>query len=131
MSSMAIGPARSRTAPRTAPQSGPRSGPRGHTGTGPLRLTRRGRLVVFLAGLAGVLAVLFVVLSDAATGTAERGEPVPVRMVQVESGDTLWTIASRAAPGQDPRDLIAEIEELNSLHGSLQVGSRIAVPLDR
>jgi Tfp pilus assembly protein FimV len=143
MSSMAIAPARSRTAtrtdprtvsraqPRTEPRPEPRPEPRTRTRAGTLRLTRRGRLVVFLAGLVAVLAVLFVVLSDAATGTAERGEPVPVRMVEVESGDTLWTIASRAAPGQDPRDLIDEIEELNSLHGSLQVGSRIAVPLDR
>ena len=121
MSSMAIAPARSRTEPWV--------GPRTDTGAGPLRLTRRGRLVVFLASLAAVLSVLFVVLYDAATGTAERGQPVPVTMVQVESGDTLWTIASRAAPGQDPRDLIDRIEELNSLHGSLRVGSEIAVPV--
>ncbi len=119
MSSMAIAPARSRVEPRTT-----------HVGAGPLRLTRRGRLVVFLTGLVAVLAVLFVVLSDTATGTAERGQPVPVRMVQVESGDTLWTIASRAAPGQDPRDLIDQIQELNSMDGSLQVGTKIAVPLD-
>ena len=118
MSTMAITPARSRIESRA------------QTCSGPLRLTRRGRLVVFLAALVAVLAVLFVALSDAATGTAERGEPVPVRMVQVESGDTLWTIASRAAPGEDPRDLIDEIEELNSLHGTLQVGSEIAVPLE-
>jgi Tfp pilus assembly protein FimV len=131
MSSMAIAPAQPPTAPRTAPRAEPRTDPRAQTRSGPLRLTRRGRLVVFLAGLVAVLAVLFVVLSDVATGTAERGEPVPVKMVQVESGDTLWTIASRAAPGQDPRDLIDEIEELNALHGSLQVGSKIAVPLDR
>jgi hypothetical protein len=115
MSSMAIAPATPHT----------------HTGAGPLRLTRRGRLVVFLASLAAVMLVLFVALSDPATGTAERGEPVPATMVKVESGDTLWTIASRAAPGEDPRDLIDQIEELNSLHGSLQVGSEVAVPLDR
>jgi Tfp pilus assembly protein FimV len=124
--SMAIAPAQPRTAPRTAPRTEPRT----PTGSGPLRLTRRGRLVVFLAGLAAVLSVLFVVLSDAATGTAERGQPVPVHMVEVESGDTLWTIASRVAPGEDPRDLIDRIEELNSLDGTLRVGSEIAVPLD-
>ena len=124
MSSMAIAPAQPRI-------ERPRTEPRTDTLAGPLRLTRRGRLVVFLASLVAVLSVLFVVLSEAATGTAERGQPVPVRMVQVESGDTLWTIASRAAPGQDPRDLIDRIQELNSLHGSLQVGSKIAVPLDR
>jgi hypothetical protein len=143
MSSMAVAPARPRLKPRTgarpepgtapgiAPEVAPGIGPRPQTGPGPLRLTRRGRLVVFLASLVAVLSVLFVVLSDAATGTAERGRPVPVRMVAVEPGDTLWTIATRAAPGEDPRDLVDRIEELNSLDGALQVGSRIAVPLDR
>jgi hypothetical protein len=98
---------------------------------GGLRLTRRGRLVVFLTFLTTALAVLFVVLSGAATGSSERGRPAPVRMVQVEAGDTLWSIATRAAPGEDPRDLIHEIEELNSLDGTLRVGSEIAVPVER
>ena len=94
-----------------------------------LRLTRRGRLVVLGAFVLAALAVLVFALSDAATGTAERGAPVPVRVVQVEAGDTLWDIASRAAPGEDPRDLIDEIEELNALDGSLRVGTEIAVPV--
>jgi LysM domain len=95
-----------------------------------LRLTRRGRLVVFLTFLLAACAVSVFMLSGAATGTAERGAPVPVRVVQVEPGDTLWSIATRAAPGEDPRDLIDEIEQLNSLDGSLRVGSSVAVPLD-
>ncbi|MGH3318108.1 MAG: LysM peptidoglycan-binding domain-containing protein [Nocardioidaceae bacterium] len=94
-----------------------------------LRLTRRGRLVVLVTFLAAVLAVGVFALSGAATGSGERGEPIPVTMVQVESGDTLWSIATRVAPGEDPRDLIDEIEELNSLNGSLPVGERIAVPV--
>lgn len=96
---------------------------------GGLRLTRRGRLVAFLAFLVAALALVMVTLSGSATGSAERGAPVPVRMVQVEAGDTLWSIATRAAPGEDPRDLIGEIEELNSLDGSLPVGAQIAVPV--
>jgi len=131
MSSMALAPARPRSVPEARPATPTAREPRAQAVPGPLRLTRRGRLVVFLAGLVTVLSMLFVVLSDAATGTAERGRPVPVRMVAVEPGDTLWTIATRAAPGEDPRDLVDRIEELNSLDGALQVGSRIAVPLDR
>lgn len=95
-----------------------------------LRLTRRGRVVVFLTFLLAASAVLVFMLSGAATGTAERGAPVPVKVVQVEPGDTLWSIASRAAPGEDPRDLIDAIEELNSLDGTLRVGTSVAVPLD-
>ncbi len=96
-----------------------------------LRLTRRGRGVVLAAFLVAALALVVFAFSDAATGSGERGAPVPVRIVQVEAGDTLWSIATRAAPGEDPRDLIDEIEELNGLDGSLRVGSEIAVPLDR
>ena len=122
MSSTTLAPATMRPPTRTArPADRP----------GYLRLTRRGRLVVFLTCLLAAVSVLFVLLSDAATGSAERGRPVPVRVVQIEPGDTLWSIATRAAPGEDPRDLIDQIEELNSLDGSLRVGSEIAVPLDR
>ena len=130
MSSLAVAPATrsTRTAvgrPDRAPERVARAG-RSRTG---LRMTRRGRLVVFLRFLAAVLALGVFALSGSATGSGERGEPVAVTMVQVESGDTLWSIATRAAPGEDPRDLIDEIEELNSLSGSLPVGDRIAVPL--
>ena len=96
-----------------------------------LRLTRRGRLVAFLVFLLAATAVLVFAVSGAATGSAERGEPVPVKVVQVEAGDTLWSIATRAAPGEDPRELIDEIQRLNALDGSLRVGSQIAVPLER
>lgn len=96
---------------------------------GGLRLTRRGRLVVFVTFLAVAVGIVMFSLSGAATGSGERGEPVPVRMVEVEHGDTLWSIATRSAPGEDPRDLIAQIEEINTLDGSLQVGRAIAVPV--
>jgi hypothetical protein len=130
MSSLAVAPATRSTRtgvgrPDRAPERVARAG-RSRTG---LRLTRRGRLVVFLMFLAGALAVGVFALSGSATGSGERGEPVAVTMVQVESGDTLWSIATRVAPGEDPRDLIDEIEDLNSLNGSLPVGERIAVPV--
>jgi LysM domain len=130
MSSLAVAPAtRSTRTDLGRPDRAPRRVARaGRTRTG-LRLTRRGRLVVLLMFLAAVLAVGVFALSGSATGSGERGEPVPVTMVQVESGDTLWSIATRVAPGEDPRDLIDEIEELNSLNGSLPVGERIAVPV--
>jgi hypothetical protein len=100
-----------------------------HPRPGALRLTRRGRLVVFLVFLLAATAVLVFALSGAATGTADRGAPVPVKVVQVEAGDTLWSIATRAVPGEDPRDLIDEIQRLNGLEGSLPVGTRIVVPV--
>jgi hypothetical protein len=130
MSSLAVAPATRSTSTGVGQpdRATARVARAGDSGAG-LRLTRRGRLVVFLTFLAAVLAVGVFALSGSATGSGERGEPVPVTMVQVESGDTLWSIATRVAPGEDPRDLIDEIEELNALDGSLPVGERIAVPL--
>ena len=130
MSSLAVAPAtRSSRIGVVRPDRAPERVARANCSRTGLRLTRRGRLVVFLTFLAAVLAVGVFALSGSATGSGERGEPVPVTMVQVESGDTLWSIATRVAPGEDPRDLIDEIEELNSLTGSLPVGERIAVPV--
>jgi hypothetical protein len=93
-----------------------------------LRLTRRGRLVVFVLSLALCAAgSLAVTSSGAASGTAEH---VPVQYVTVLPGDTLWTIANDVAPGADRRDTVAEIIELNALAGSsVRAGQRLAVPV--
>lgn len=96
----------------------------------PLRLTRRGRVVIFLLLLAiGVVVSLVATSSGAASDTAGR---VPVQYVTVAPGDSLWSIAGDVAPDADRRDTVAEIMELNALSGSsVNVGQRIAVPLSR
>lgn len=129
MSSIALAQTPTRPCDGQAGRAGNRPAGRPDGGPGALRLTRRGRLVVFLTFLAAALGGLVFAVGGVATGSGERGAPVPVTTVQVESGDTLWSIATRAAPGEDPRDLIDEIEELNSLSGSLEVGTEIAVPV--
>ncbi|MGH3343227.1 MAG: LysM peptidoglycan-binding domain-containing protein [Carbonactinosporaceae bacterium] len=94
----------------------------------PVRLTRRGRVVVVCTGL----VVLGTLLSAGGVGVAtpERGSVQPYRVVTAEPGDTLWTIARRTAPGVDPRETIVRIMEFNALEGaSLQVGQRIFVPV--
>ncbi|MBA3233186.1 MAG: LysM peptidoglycan-binding domain-containing protein [Propionibacteriales bacterium] len=50
--------------------------------------------------------------------------------VVVSSGETLWDIAGRIAPGQDPRVVIAEIVDLNALAdaGAIRVGQPLDVP---
>ncbi len=98
--------------------------------TGPVRLTRRGRLLVFGAMLLAVLVAL-VVWGPSVVATSELGTPVPARMVVVQPGETLWDIASRADPTGNVGDLVHEIAELNALPstGKLQIGQRIAVPV--
>ncbi|MFI7600614.1 LysM peptidoglycan-binding domain-containing protein [Actinoplanes sp. NPDC049681] len=93
----------------------------------PLRLTRRGRIVVLtffflLASLAS--AVLWTTASRA--DDPQRG-PVPTVVVQPD--DTLWSIAERVAPGRAPREVIDEIRDLNNIKGSyVYAGDTLLVP---
>ena len=98
-------------------------------GAGVVRLTRRGRLVVFLTGLLLVLVVGFF-LGAGSVATQDRGQAVPTEVVQVAPGETLWDIASRlTATGDDVRGVIYDIKRLNALDSSgLTAGQRLRVP---
>jgi LysM repeat protein len=93
----------------------------------PVRLTRRGRVAVVLA----LLAALVVVLISAghptdAAGHGPRTQPVTVT---VQTGETLWQLASRVAPDVDPRLVIDEIEQLNGLSDlTVYAGQQLRVP---
>ena len=93
----------------------------------PLRLTGRGRSVVFVLalglGLAGMLG----------NQVANAGTPapaVPVETYTVLAGETLWDIAAGiAAPGEDVRDVVDDLVVLNDLPGSgLTAGQQILLP---
>lgn len=101
---------------------------RGHNGG--VRLTRRGRLVVWMAVLAVVCAGLVLVAAPAvSTGTAHHPR---TEVVVVAPGETLWDIAREMDPEEDPRSVVAEIAELNDVPdaGALRVGQPISVPVD-
>ncbi|HEX5535251.1 MAG TPA: LysM peptidoglycan-binding domain-containing protein [Actinomycetales bacterium] len=93
----------------------------------PLRLTRRGRLVItlFVAALLAVGALL-----GAQTALAGSSVETPaVETLTVAPGDTLWSIASSVSDEGDVRDTIAEIRDLNALRSSeLLVGQELLVP---
>ncbi|WP_238547180.1 LysM peptidoglycan-binding domain-containing protein [Actinoplanes friuliensis] len=79
----------------------------------PLRLTRRGRVVVL---------TFFILLASLASAvlwtTASRADDPPAGpapTVVVQPHDTLWSIASRADSGRSPREVVAEIRKLNGL----------------
>lgn len=128
---------RSRTARSTDGRSGRPvrgSGP-ARERPAPIRLTRRGRVVV------GVLAVIGAILAGllwlAIGGQAEASSHLPrggspdrgmIRVV-VRPGQTLWSIAVRADPSADPRIVIGEILSDNALSDTgIQPGQTLWVP---
>lgn len=94
-----------------------------------LRLTRRGRVVV-TAGFLAVIGMLAIAFGGTAIGTFDSGTPTPVRVVEVHPGDTLYGLAGTVSKPGHINDMIAEIEQLNSLTTPvLQIGQKIAIPV--
>ena len=95
-----------------------------------VRLTPRGRViaVVLLLLLAfAALSVVSALHSASQAGTSPTGSAT--RYVTVQPGQTLWQIAERVAPADDPRDTVDRIRSLNGLGTStLQAGQRLIVP---
>ena len=120
MSTLSISPAFDFTAPTRAPRV------RRTT----VRLTQRGRVVLVLAFLAAAFVVM-VSFGGWATATHDAGTPEPVRVVEVQEGDTLYDIAGQVARPGHIREMVHEIQQLNSLSGAgLQVGQKLAIPED-
>jgi hypothetical protein len=96
-------------------------------GPAPVRLTRRGRVllvltVMLLAVLAGFTIGRGSSLAAGAGGTRERH-------VVVQPGESLWSVAARVAPTRDPRAVVADLEALNHLSSpTVEPGERLAVP---
>ncbi|WP_375475402.1 LysM peptidoglycan-binding domain-containing protein [uncultured Jatrophihabitans sp.] len=94
----------------------------------PLRLTRRGVVVIAALVLAAGAAVLWLAARSAAGDGAAAPSPAVHRVV-VQSGDTLWSIASRVAPQRDPRAEVADLEKANHLANvDLVPGQALRVP---
>jgi hypothetical protein len=104
----------------------------------PVRLTRRGRIVVgTLAGIAVAAAasVIWLAVAGQAQASSHAGAAVPFRSsmvrVVVRPGQTLWEIAEKADPSADPRTIVPQIVTINSLPGTgIDVGQVLWVPRD-
>jgi LysM domain-containing protein len=92
----------------------------GQTASAPLRLTRRGRVVVAIAA-ALLLAALSLVIAASAQATNHPAPPGAARQnltqVIVHPGQSLWSVAENADPHADTRVVIQQIIELNGLTG--------------
>jgi hypothetical protein len=93
-----------------------------------LRLTRRGRVVfTTLAATPLVLAALaFALNGGMATATVDQGT---TDYVTVLSGQSLWQLADEVAPGEDTREVVAQLLRANSLDSAeVFPGQQLAVP---
>lgn len=96
----------------------------------PVRLTRRGVVVLALAVAAlGALLVWLAALSaPSADGAAPGGAAAVPTVVTVGAGDTLWSIAGRVAPNDDPRATVEHLRDLNHLDSvALEPGQQLRV----
>lgn len=99
-----------------------------------LRLTRRGRVVfTTLAALPITAGALFLAVNGGmAAAESTSGAPATsFEYVTIKAGQSLWQLAESVAPSQDPRDVIADIVNLNQLSSEeVQPGQRLALPAD-
>jgi hypothetical protein len=109
--------------------------PQGDLTRSPVRLTRRGRVVVgVLAVLAVTVAILVITLvvsggADATNHGQARAGYQGMREIVVQPGQTLWSIASATEPSVDPRVVVQEIMSANAMTGtSITAGQLLWVP---
>ena len=100
----------------------------------PLRLTRRGRFVFFGVPLILLAAFIlsfsgFVNAPAKAADSADQLSLTPTVSVTVQPGESLWAIAGSVAPERDPRDVVADIVQLNNLDAArVMPGQQLFVP---
>jgi len=118
--------------------AGARAASRGRGERTPIRLTRRGRIVVGAAVAIGAVAaasLIWFAIVGQAQAASHGGSRVPLRdsvqRVVVSQGESLWAIAVKVDPDADPRAVIPQIVELNSLRGTgIRIGQVLWVPKD-
>ena len=98
----------------------------------PIKLTRRGRMLVSTMSFAAMLAISLVSLFGIATASAKASNESSnstTTQIVVAPGETLWTIAARVNPEIDPRAVIDQIMDLNVIEGSnVYAGQVLLVP---
>jgi hypothetical protein len=98
----------------------------------PLRLTRRGRLVLAAVALLTAMVVVLLLAPGAAGVSGHqpaRAAYQNMKQIVVRPGQSLWSIAVTADPSADPRIVVQQIIEANALGGaSIRAGQLLWVP---
>lgn len=92
----------------------------------PIKLTRRGRRVVaFLA----TMPVLLLFLAFGTRAVAAKATTPTMTTVVVQSGQSLWDIATELDAQSDPRAVIYQLQQINGLETSeVLAGQELIVP---
>lgn len=94
-----------------------------------VRVTRRGRLVLVLVAAAALLFAISFGRTGSQAATATGTGP-SLQQATVQPGETLWVVAQRIAPDNDPREVIAQIRRINHLQSStLRAGQQLLLPV--
>jgi LysM repeat protein len=101
-----------------------------------IRLTRRGRVVAAGASALAIGAVSIMLATAAqavhAGQAAHTGQAAPgryVAKVEVRPGQSLWSLAEAYDPDADPRLVVQQVQQLNSMAGDqVQPGEVLWVP---
>jgi hypothetical protein len=125
------GPAGRRPATRATAVRGPAER---QAASVPLRLTRRGRIVVAVAATL-LVSLLSLLGAQAAQATghsgSSRGADRNLTQVVVRPGQSLWSLAEAADPNADPRQVMQQIIQLNGLTSdAIMAGQQLWVPRD-
>jgi hypothetical protein len=95
----------------------------------PMHRTHVRRRIVALSIVVGLGLVATGQVASALGGSGEATHRVAARTYLVREGDTLWAIASRIAPGQDPRPVVQAIQAANRVDAaSLVPGTELRIP---
>ncbi|MBC6447608.1 LysM peptidoglycan-binding domain-containing protein [Actinokineospora xionganensis] len=88
--------------------------------------------IAVLVGLAVVVALAIFGLGSFAGSMAGADVPTATTVVRVEPGETLSDLAVRMAPDSDVSAVVARIQKLNALDGSMvHPGQPLTVPFSR
>ncbi len=93
-----------------------------------LRLTGRGRVLLLLL-LVALLYGAFAAGRSASQAAVNPAQAPVLAQTTVQPGETLWAVARRVAPQQDPRRIVAQLKQLNGLPTPLlRSGQQLLMP---
>lgn len=97
-----------------------------------LRLTRRGRVVI--GGLLAAPIALLLAFGALGGSPAQAGQTVSdasFDYITVAAGESLWDLAAWIDTEADPREVVADLVQLNRLSSTeVQPGQRLAIPAE-